>query len=182
MEELTEREIKKKYKDLSVLMLEPHSISGLGEVSIERLKLAELRLTKRGHDESLPYYVAFQHHIEGTPLSILAKELDIPYGAFMKVFDHYGIPKLKKSKAMEEARKRKKWSSRKNDVQASSQDIGDKEKVRKAYDEIASRRDPKGWENTIPEIADETKLSEEVVGICLEELVHFRIKKPKKFT
>lgn len=156
---LTEDEIER-YKGLSVLALESNSIPDIGEISIERLKLAECELTKRGYNEGLPYYVAFQQHIVGRGIHYLAEEIiGVRDVVLVRMLHFFNIPRLNRSEAMVRSKNKAKRCPI------------TREKVVKAYGVIATREEFKDWRDLIGRVSKTTDLPEETVRLHLEELI-----------
>ena len=188
---LNSKEIEQ-YRNLRISDLELASNSGIGEITLERLRLKEEELTKNRY--GLPFYLAFQYHIKGITMKELQYELGVKYTPLVSIFDYYGIPRLSRSEAQQRSFKERGPRKKRAEDEREKQEKIDHDKFfadeRKAkiigtYSKIAGSRVivDGNWRGVIPEVSEKTKYPEEVVTSCLEDLfgvkVEWRIKKFK---
>ena len=173
---LTERELER-YRDLRVSNLEPSPHSCFKASTIERLILAESRLTENGY--GLPCYAALQYHTRDINLMTLAKELCISYDTLVKMFGHYGIPRLSASETKIRQYKDPKFrrkmaeSKRKSMKKLNDKTRGSsitREKVVKAYGVLATRKPFENWRDLIGRVSENEDIPEETVRLYLEGL------------
>jgi len=98
------------YRDLKVSELDVSP--GIGEITLRKLKLAEQQLYTEGVNQSLPFYIVFQHQIEGKNLASLAEPLGLDSGILTHMLDHYGIPRLNNSETRKKMWKDPKFRER----------------------------------------------------------------------
>ena len=80
---LTSEEIEQ-YRELR--LADSERIRGIGQPSLERLKLLEQELG------NLPFYLATKYHIDGLSLTKLGRELDVNREYVSALFKHHEIP------------------------------------------------------------------------------------------
>ena len=172
------------FRDLRISDLELASNSGIGKITLERLKLKEEELTER--ECGLPFYLALQHHIKWRTVKDLGKELGVSINSLVNVFWYYEIPTLNRSETkrryLKEHGDPKTKSRRIRKKQDELNNYGfpitdqERKKIIGAYGQIYNKTNFHGdwrksnWRELINPVSEKTGIELKVVTSCLEDL------------